>query len=127
MEILRSEPPELCAADSAAEFATAPEVDEVTPFATFGIDAASRPVPVAARNARRSTPNDLREFFMRSPHTSVDNPFAGRHYTTLFAEASYVIRRGLRALSCGIEVGTVSTRSGGRFFCWMACTNISIA
>jgi hypothetical protein len=44
-------------------------------------------------------PDDLRELFMRSPHRNVDEPSAGRHYTTLFAEASYDIRNGLMALS----------------------------
>jgi hypothetical protein len=42
---------------------------------------------------------------------------AGRHYTTLFAAASYVIRCGLSEPRRGMEVGTVNTRSGGRFFC----------
>src|SRR5260370_31033712 len=39
------------------------------------------------------------------------------HYTTLFSVGRYANRCGFAASRGGIEVGTVRTRSGGRFFC----------
>src|ERR1700674_872600 len=68
MGIFRSEPLAVCAEDAAAEPDAAPTGPEkLAPFATLGIDAASRPVPVVARNSLRSMLDDLRGFFMRSP------------------------------------------------------------
>src|ERR1700730_3091826 len=68
MGILRSEPPEACAEEAVAELDTAlARSEKFAPFATLGNDAASRPVPVVARHSLRSMPDDLREFFMRSP------------------------------------------------------------
>jgi hypothetical protein len=92
MGILRIEPRDSCADDVAAELDTAPDRSEkFAPLATFGIDAARRPVPVVARNSLRSMLNDLRELFMRSPQQSLATlrpREAGRHYTMLFATAS---------------------------------------
>src|ERR1700694_1387242 len=67
MGIFLSEPVEACEEDKPEEVATPCDADIVSPFATFGMDAASSPVPVAARNERRSMLDDLRELFMRSP------------------------------------------------------------
>src|SRR5216683_4106234 len=63
MGIFRSAPLEVCA----GEFGTAPRSEKFAPFAMLGIDAASRPVPVAVRNFLRSMLDDLRRLFMRSP------------------------------------------------------------
>ena len=67
MGIFRSEPVEACAEPEAGELKAACDADKFAPLATFGMDAASRPVPVAARNDRRSMLDDLRELFMHSP------------------------------------------------------------
>src|SRR5258708_36501799 len=68
MGILRIEPWDSCGDDVAAELDAAPDRSEkFAALATFGIDAASRPVPVVARNSLRSMLDDLRGLFMRSP------------------------------------------------------------
>src|SRR5260370_5223794 len=68
MRILRNELPEVCAEEAMVELDTAPERSEkFAPCATLGNDAASRPVPVTARNSLRSMRDDSCEFFMRSP------------------------------------------------------------
>src|SRR5260370_4914779 len=68
MGILRNELPEVCAEEAMVELDTAPERSEkFAPCATLGNDAASRPVPVTARNSLRSMRDDSCEFFMRSP------------------------------------------------------------
>jgi hypothetical protein len=77
MGILRIEPLDPCADAVAAELDAAPDRSEkFAAFATFGIDAARRPVPVVARNSLRSMLNDLRELFMRSPQQSLLLRFA---------------------------------------------------
>src|SRR6266852_2254755 len=66
--IFRSEPLEACAEDAAAELgAASARPEKLSVCATVGIDAASRPVPVAARNSLRSILGDLRGLFMHSP------------------------------------------------------------
>jgi hypothetical protein len=67
MGILRSEPPDACADDPAALALTVEPAETFVPLATLGIEAASSPVPVAARNSRRSMLDALRGFFMPSP------------------------------------------------------------
>src|SRR6266404_1402689 len=68
MGILRNELPEACAEDVTAELdSTLAPSEKFAPCATLGNDAASRPVPVAARNSLRSMRDDSCEFFMRSP------------------------------------------------------------
>src|SRR4029077_14622088 len=57
-------------------------------------------------------------FAFVSPHNEAKlPPTIRRHYTTLFSAERYDVGCGLSAVSAGIEVGTVRTRSGGRFFC----------
>src|ERR1700686_4260613 len=115
MGILRNEPPEFCAERDEAElaFPPAPSGTPVAP-ASAGTDTPNKPLPVAARNSRRSMFGNLRGVFMRSPQPSsrgCRTREAGGHYTTLFARRSYVIRCGLSASRGGIDEGTVKTRS----------------
>src|SRR5256885_5154204 len=67
MGIFRREPPEACAEDGPGELVRPRDTGKLAPLATPGMDAASRLVPVAARNARRSRLDDFRELFMPSP------------------------------------------------------------
>jgi hypothetical protein len=68
MGIFLSEPLAVCAEAAAAELDAAPaDPEKLAPLATLGIDAASRPVPVAARNSLRSMLEDFRGLFMHSP------------------------------------------------------------
>src|ERR1700740_726399 len=94
MGILRNELPEACAEDVTAELDSTLDPSETfAPFATLGNVAASRPVPVAARNSLRSMRDDSRRFFTRSTPRYVAAFFA----TALYASFSGgKLRRSLR-------------------------------